>query len=288
MAYRLLDLPPAPCAEAVCVEPVAGRIGAAVTGVRLADGFDDGTARLLRRALLRHKVLFIQSQNGFGVAEQTALAALFGEPAPPVERSGRLECSDRPAHSGCPAAWHTDGSGTMRPPGVSVLHALSVPPVGGDTVWANTATAYDGLPVELREVADRLWIEHAGPDGGLEHPLVTVHPETGERVLLLGAFARRVAGLSDRADADALIRLFQGHVTALENTVRWRWRPGDVVVWDNRATQHRDVLDASERAAGRRRLRLVTCAGSAPLPLHPRMERESARRIRARRAPRPE
>ncbi|WP_064743926.1 TauD/TfdA dioxygenase family protein [Actinomadura oligospora] len=282
MAY-LLDPPCAPEGLAVRVEPVAGRIGAAVTGVRLdgglGDGLDDGTATLLRRALLRHKVLFVRGQQGFGVAEQTALAALFGEPAPPVERPGRLERSGHLDGAACATAWHTDGSDTMRPPGVSVLHALSVPPFGGDTVWANTATAYDSLPVELREVADRLWIEHAGPDGVREHPLVTVHPETGERVLLLGAYARRVAGLSDEADADALIRLFQGHVTALENTVRWRWRPGDVVVWDNRATQHRDVLDVGEQAAGRRRLRLVTCAGSAPLPLHPRRERERARPV---------
>ncbi|MFC5180889.1 TauD/TfdA dioxygenase family protein [Actinomadura harenae] len=280
MAYRLLDPPPAPSAPEgplTCVEPLAGRIGAAVTGVRLAGGPDSGTARLLRWALLRHKVLFLRGQDDVAAADQTALAALFGEPSTPV------------AHAGCAGAWHTDGSGTMRPPGVSVLHALSVPPFGGDTVWANTATAYDGLPLELREVADRLWIEHAGPDGVLEHPLVTVHPETGERVLLLGAHARGVAGLSGAADAGALIRLFQGQVTALENTVRWRWRPGDVVVWDNRATQHRDVRDVGDRVAGERRFRLVTCGGSAPLPFHPRTERERAPKAGprgVRRAPR--
>lgn len=271
MAHRL---PTLPSAREARVEPVAGRIGAAVTGVRLCGGLDelgDPTASWLRRALLRHKVLFFRGRHDFGGADQAALAALFGEPSPPAECSG---CAV-PWRTG---AWHTDGSDTMRPPGVSVLHALSVPPFGGDTVWANTASAYDGLPMELREVADRLWIEHAGPDGVLEHPLVTVHPETGERVLLLGAYARRVAGLSDKADAAALIRLFQGHVTALENTVRWRWRPGDVVVWDNRATQHRDVRDVGERAVGERRFRLVTCAGSAPLPLHPRMGRERAAR----------
>ncbi|MFC4906558.1 TauD/TfdA dioxygenase family protein [Actinomadura gamaensis] len=271
MAYRLLDLPTARpararhAARAARVEPVAGRIGAAVTGVRLCGGLDDGTARLLRRALLRHKVLFFRGQGHLCGSDQTALAAIFGEPSAPVVQPG---CAvSRYAGGG---GWHTDGSDTMRPPGVSVLHALSVPPFGGDTVWANTAAAYDGLPVELREIADRLWIEHAGPDGVLEHPLATVHPETGERVLLLGAHARRVAGLSAEADAGALIRLFQDHVTALENTVRWRWRPGDVVVWDNRSTQHRDVRDVGEDGAGERRLRLVTCAGSVPLPLLPR------------------
>ncbi|MEV4255631.1 TauD/TfdA family dioxygenase [Spirillospora sp. NPDC049652] len=260
MAHSLLESPPA---RATRVEPVAGRIGAAVAGVRLSGGLDDETARQLRRALLRHKVLFLRGQHGLGRADQTALAEVFGEPAPPVVRSG---CA-APRHAG---GWHTDGSDTMRPPGVSVLQALNVPPFGGDTVWANTAAAYEGLPPELREVADRLWIEHAGPDGVLEHPLATVHPETGERVLLLGGYARRVAGLSAEADAEALFRLFQGHVTALENTVRWRWRPGDVVVWDNRATQHRDVRDVGERAAGERRLRLVACAGGTPLPLRPR------------------
>ncbi|RFU37140.1 TauD/TfdA family dioxygenase [Actinomadura logoneensis] len=260
MAHRLLEPPRTRTAR---VEPVAGRIGAAVTDFRPGDGCDEETARMLRRALLRHKVLFFRGQDDLGPAGQTALAAVFGEPSPPVVRSG---CA-APRRAG---GWHTDGSDTMRPPGVSVLQALSVPAYGGDTVWANTAAAYDGLPPELREVADRLWIEHAGPDGVLEHPLATVHPETGERVLLLGAHARRVAGLSAEADAEALVRLFQGHVTALENTVRWRWRPGDVVVWDNRATQHRDVRDVAERSAGERRLRLVACAGGVPLPLRPR------------------
>ncbi|MFC4113257.1 TauD/TfdA dioxygenase family protein [Nonomuraea zeae] len=94
-----------------------------------------------------------------------------------------------------------------------------------------------------------------------EHPVVRVHPESGERSILLGDFAKRLVGLPAHASA-SLIRLIQEHVTEVENTVRWRWSPGDVAIWDNRATQHRVVHDFGDRP---RRLHRVTIAGEIPV-----------------------
>ncbi|MFC9974888.1 TauD/TfdA dioxygenase family protein [Spirillospora sp. NPDC127200] len=232
--------------------PLAGRIGAEVRGAHLSGSLGARPVGVLHEALLRHKVLFCRDQHHLDAAAQTAFARLLGEPVAP--------CADDPA----PGGWDAGPTWSDRPPAISVALAVRVPSHGGDTVWANTAAAYDDLPVELREVADRLWIRHGDGPGATEHPLVRVHPGTGERALMLGGFARRVAGLSEESDSEALLRLFQEHVTRLENTVRWRWSPGDVAIWDQRATQHRVVRDYGDRP---RRLRRVMLAGDGPRPV---------------------
>lgn len=93
-----------------------------------------------------------------------------------------------------------------------------------------------------------------------EHPVVRVHPETGERVLLLGNFVQRISGLTGR-DSRALLDLFQSHIERPENTVRWQWQTGDVAIWDNRATQHYGVDDSDDHE---RKLRRVTIDGDIP------------------------
>ncbi|MDP9870022.1 MULTISPECIES: TauD/TfdA dioxygenase family protein [Streptosporangium] len=173
-----------------------------------------------------------------------------------------------------------------RPPLASVLRAVTVPPAGGDTLWANTVTAYENLPRELADLVENLRAVHtnqfdyariaasADPERTrqyaevfastvfeTEHPVVRVHPETGEWSILLGDFAKRVVGLPTDISA-AVIRLIQEQVTQVENTVRWRWSPGDVAIWDNRATQHRVVHDFDGRP---RRLHRVTVAGDVPV-----------------------
>ena len=94
-----------------------------------------------------------------------------------------------------------------------------------------------------------------------EHPVVRVHPETGERALLLGQFVRRIVGVS-ASDSRYLFELFQRHVTRLENTVRWRWAPGDLAIWDNRATQHYAIDDYGDLP---RQMHRITVAGDVPL-----------------------
>ena len=163
---------------------------------------------------------------------------------------------------------------------------MVAPESGGDTVWANTASAYADLPAELRELADRLWAVHSNeydyagvkPSASLEqlenyrkvftstvyeteHPVVRVHPQSGERTLLLGHFVKRLKGLSQH-DSAHLFAVLQGHVTRLENTVRWRWQAGDVAIWDNRATQHYAIDDYGDQP---RVVRRVTLGGDVPV-----------------------
>jgi taurine dioxygenase len=156
-------------------------------------------------------------------------------------------------------------------PKLSVLRAAVIPLFGGDTVWANTVAAYDGLPPALKTLAENLWAVHSNlydyaavrPQASAadaqeyeyvftstvyetEHPLVRVLPWTGERSLVLGYFVRRFVGYS-QSDSNHLFELFQSHVTRLENTVRWRWNAGDLAIWDNTATQHCAINDYGEQ-----------------------------------------
>ena len=176
-----------------------------------------------------------------------------------------------------------------RIPAISFLRAITLPPYGGTTVFANTVRAYRRLPEQA--LTDRLWAVHSNlydyarpdkaDDGALdpkfrayreefeqlefetEHPVVRVHPETGERALVLGHFVRRFVGLNSE-DSAALFALLQRHVTKLENTVRWTWRPGDIAVWDNRSTQHYAIDDYDEHP---RRLHRITLAGDIPVSI---------------------
>jgi alpha-ketoglutarate-dependent sulfate ester dioxygenase len=102
-----------------------------------------------------------------------------------------------------------------------------------------------------------------------EHPVVWIHPDTGARVLLLGHFVKRFVGLGSTESA-ALFALLQDRVTRLENTVRWSWQPGDVAIWDNRATQHYAVADYDDQY---RRLSRVTLAGDVPVDVRGRSSR---------------
>ncbi|WP_033424223.1 TauD/TfdA dioxygenase family protein [Actinomadura flavalba] len=243
--HAVLDRP-------LTVRPVAGRVGAEICPVRLSGDLPEDVVARLRGELHRHKVLFFRGQHHLDEAGLLAFARRLGDP-------GRVPSSGQDG-----GAWHTDASYTERPPRATLLQAVELPSRGGDTVWANTAAAYDALPVELRDLADRLWAHHADPSGRADHPVVRLHPETGERSLLLGGFARSIVGLSAEADSEALIRLFQDHVTRLENTVRWRWEAGDVALADNRSTQYRVVRDFGDEP---RHLRRVTLAGEVPVPV---------------------
>ncbi|MEU6742598.1 TauD/TfdA dioxygenase family protein [Streptosporangium sandarakinum] len=277
--------------SSLLITPVAGRIGAEVSGVRLGGDLPGEVVAEIRLALLTHKVIFFRGQDHLDEQGQTAFARLLGEPtaAHPTVPSldGNTHILDLDYAGGQKVdRWHTDVTFVDRPPAASVLRAVTVPPAGGDTLWANTVTAYEHLPAELRELLERLRAVHtnrydyarisasddpertrayaevfASTVFETEHPVVRVHPETGERSILLGDFARRLTGLAGQA-SDALIRLVQDQVTQVENTVRWRWAEGDVAVWDNRATQHRVVHDFGDRP---RRLHRVTIAGDIPV-----------------------
>ncbi|MET7519721.1 TauD/TfdA family dioxygenase [Streptomyces sp. NPDC005480] len=273
----------------ITVEKVGGRLGAVISGVRLGGDLPPATVAAVRSALLRHKVVFFRGQDHLDEDSHEAFGRLLGTPvAHPTVPSvdGRYSFPIDSDHGGRANQWHTDVTFVPAYPAFSILRAVTVPPYGGNTLWANTATAYAQLPESLRTLADGLRAVHSNdydyaalrPDAVpeqlerfrevfastkflTEHPVVRVHPETGERGLLLGNFVQRIAGLTGR-DSRALVDLFQSHIELPENTVRWQWRAGDVAIWDNRATQHYGVDDSDDHE---RKLRRVTIDGDVPV-----------------------
>ncbi len=271
------------------LSPVAGRIGAEVRGLRLSGDLSPDTFHAVRQALFRHKVLFFRGQQHLDDAGQQTFARLWGTivehpTVPSREGTQLLELDSR--HGGRANSWHTDVTFEVDYPQVSILRAVVIPPYGGDTVWSNTALAYEELPPALKTLANQLWAVHsnhydyaatrvdADAHGAqkyrevftrerieAEHPLVRVHPETGERTLVAGHFLQRFLGYNTQ-DSDHLYALFQNHITRLENTVRWRWQAGDVAIWDNRATQHYAINDYGDQ---HRVVRRVTIAGDVPV-----------------------
>jgi alpha-ketoglutarate-dependent sulfate ester dioxygenase len=265
-----------------------------VRGVKIGGELDREVVAEIRRALLRHRVIFLRDQHHADDDTQERFAALLGTPTKPHPTVSGEGDSVLPVDSERSRAnsWHTDVTFVDRIPAISILRAITLPPYGGSTVWANTVRAYEKLPAPLQGLADRLWAVHsnlydyARPEsargrGGIdvkqerhrrefehlefetEHPVVRIHPETGERSLILGHFVRRFVGLSTQ-DSNDLFELLQRHVTKLENTVRWSWRPGDIAIWDNRSTQHYAVDDFDDQP---RRLHRITLAGDIPVSL---------------------
>ncbi|MGE8408002.1 MAG: TauD/TfdA dioxygenase family protein [Pseudomonas sp.] len=270
------------------IHPVAGRIGAEIRDVQLSADLQPAVIDAIQAALVEHKVLFFRGQHHLDDQGQEAFSHLLGEPIAhptvPVREGTRylLELDGaRRANS-----WHTDVTFIDAYPKASILRSVVAPVAGGDTVWANTATAYNDLSPALRALAEELWAVHsneydyagAKPEVSVEqlenyrriftstvyeteHPVVRVHPVSGEKHLLLGHFVKRLKGYS-QTDSQHLFGLLQSHVTRLENTVRWRWQAGDVAIWDNRATQHYAVDDYGTQD---RVVRRVTLQGDVPV-----------------------
>ncbi|MDX6741327.1 TauD/TfdA family dioxygenase [Actinocorallia sp. A-T 12471] len=282
------------------VTQVGGAIGAVVSGLRIGADLDPADVAEFRAALLRHRVVFLRDQHHATDADQYAFAAQLGEvtsPHPTVRGDGHA-ILPIDSEQGKANSWHTDVTFVDRIPAISVLRAVTLPPYGGTTVWANTVAAYADLHPALKALAGQLRVVHSNAyDYALErptsvngidtreeqyreefankvfrteHPLVRIHPETGEPSLLLGHFAQSIPGLST-ADFHDIFTLFQRHITRLEHTVRWSWSPGDIAIWDNRSTQHYAVADYD---AHPRLLHRITIAGDIPLgldntPSHP-------------------
>ena len=276
------------------VKPVTGRIGAEIRGVSLAGAIDDGTVTAIRAALARHKVVFFRDQH-LDDRQHAALVARLGRPgfdAPGAvaEEARLIELNSSDGYAA--DIWHTDQTYVESPSDITTLRAIVIPETGGDTMWANTAAAYADLPEPLKLLADNLWGIHnnifdytqsSGKEKDkeqwlkvvrpvpmeAEHPVVRVHPETGERALILGAYLQRFVGLSG-SDSRHLMAVLQDHIIRPENTVRWQWHVGDVAIWDNRATQHRAIVDYGSQL---RIVKRATLPGSTPVSVDGRLGR---------------
>lgn len=273
-------------ADVLDIHPVAGNIGAEVRNVTLSADLDSNVIQQIENALVKYKVLFFRKQHHLTDEAHQAFGARFGKivahPTVPSPEGTKLFELDASKGGGRADSWHTDVTFVDAFPKISILRGVTIPEYGGDTVWANTARAYELLPESLKQFVDNLRAVHSNNyDYGAErivteehrlkhhnsvfvssvweaeHPVVHVHPVSGERALLLGHFVKNLTGFSSRESAQ-LFELLQSRIIRLENTVRWQWQQGDVVIWDNRSTQHYAVNDYGSQP---RVVRRVTVEG---------------------------
>ncbi|MPY36433.1 TauD/TfdA family dioxygenase [Streptomyces adustus] len=271
------------------IQKITANIGARVSGADITRPLDEETVAALREALNVHKALAFDAE-GLDDEGQQAFARHFGDLTTAHPTVGAVEGAPNvlPVDSERGRAanhWHTDVTFVLNPPQASTLRSITVPPYGGETLIASSAAAYRDLPEPLRRFADTLWAEHtndydyAVPDEEIDeeqaaqraqftsikyrtvHPVVRVHPLTGERGLFVGGFAQRIVGLSP-GESRKILDLLQAYVTRPENILRWRWSENELVLFDNRITQHYAV-DNYDRAP--RRLHRVTVAGDVPV-----------------------
>jgi len=275
------------------VRPLAGNIGAEIHGVDLRDDLDDAVVDEIRATLLAWKVVFFRNQ-AVTPAQQIAFGRRFGDvtPAHPtlpaaIPEHPEILVLDNQQHYGTPTAggpriesrWHTDVTFVPNPPMASILHGVVVPPYGGDTQWTNLAVAYERLSAPIRDLVDGLHavhhntlpIERGETTSGYAsqfqstyiasvHPVVRVHPETGERVLFVNPnFTSHVVELSRREGAHLLALLYE-QLAQPAFTVRFRWEPDSIAFWDNRATAH--LVPTDVPAGFHRRMERITLAGA--------------------------
>ena len=270
---------------------LGSRIGAEIRGLDLSGELSAETVAQIRAALNEHKALVFREANILSDEAQVKFASHFGPltKAHPTVASVEGEENVLPVDSenGSANNWHTDVTFVVNPPQASTLRSIDLPAYGGETLIASSAAAYRDLPAELRNFADTLWaihtndydysvpknLEHANAEERRKeftrlkfetaHPVVRVHPLTGERGLFIGGFAQRlrIVGLSNTESRD-IIRLLQAYVTRPENVVRVNWEPNQLVLFDNRITQHYapDNYDGQPRKLNR-----VTIAGDVPV-----------------------
>jgi len=283
------------------IEPATPVIGAEISGVDLSRPLDADTQAAIHDALLKWRVLFFRDQD-LTNDQLKAFGRQFGPltPAHPISeglddhpeiwerkieeyRTRRVE-RDSAVPSAKPSrdykGWHIDITFVANPNRYSILYGVEIPAYGGDTIFTSLIAAYDGLSPPIQRLIDDLQAVHqtSGYDGGGRkprkdgratgpfvslHPLVRVHPETGEKLVFYNAgTTTHIAGLKE-PESQAILDLLYHEVTRPEYQVRFRWRPGSLVVWDNQAVSHAGPIDYAQFSLGRT-VRRITVAGDLP------------------------
>ena len=277
------------------VRPQSGWTGAEIHGVDLTAPLEDHQIADIRAALLTWKVVFFRDQF-IGHEDHLRFASAFGAPTPahplfdsipdpnyptiyPIFRD-RFKKRYAVSRGFDKPNWHADVTAAVNPPAASILRAEVIPPYGGDTQWSNTVAAYAGLSAPVRKLADKLRAVHrfSPPDGTAatddyqrrvsqrplvtEHPVVRVHPETGEKALYVNpGFTTHIVGVSPH-ESRRLLGLFYDELARPEYTVRFKWEPGSIAFWDNRSTVHLAPSDLT--IDHDRRLYRITLVGDVP------------------------
>jgi alpha-ketoglutarate-dependent taurine dioxygenase len=275
--------------ERLTVRPLSGALGAEIAGVDLASSLDEATIAALRAALLEHVVIFFREQTLMPQA-LVALAQRFGEvveyplvrglPDCPLVLPVIKEPHERANFGG---VWHSDTAYLERPAMATMLYAVETPPVGGDTMFANTRLAYEALSDGMKRLLDSLRAVNVGnkpiaqqtregmrskragaevDDVGTVHPVVRTHPETGRKALYVNpAHATRFEDMTE-AESEPLLSYLFVHQLRPEFTCRFRWQPGSLALWDNRASLHYPLNDYHGH---RRVMHRVSIAGDRPV-----------------------
>ncbi|MEM9739244.1 MAG: TauD/TfdA family dioxygenase [Pseudomonadota bacterium] len=262
--------------------PMTPAIGAEIEGIDLRTLSDDLIAEL-RQALLKYQVLFFRDQD-IEQRHHIAFAKAFGHleihPATPKDQVHRevLRISHGPRSRGSENRWHSDVTWRAEPSLGSILRAIEIPPVGGDTLFANMQLAYDRLDDTTKDQITGLTAVHdiarvfakrlnLSPEALhekyplIEHPVVRTHPETGARTLYVNAaFTSHIKDMS-RAESDTVLERLYRTAANPEIQCRFRWTPGSIAFWDNRACQH---FAASDYYPSVRVMERVTIAGCKP------------------------
>jgi taurine dioxygenase len=278
--------------SSIGIHPVAGTLGAEISGIDLSQSLDDATIAELNQALLDNLVIFFRHQH-IAPEQQIAFARRFGElhihPYIPhlegyPEILALTSKEDGPGDMAYQSnTWHTDLTYEMDPPKACVLRGVEVPAAGGDTMWNNLYAAYDALSDPMKKFLDGMTAVHyiaiSMPADFLEqnysakqvarfhevtppveHPVVRTHPETGRKCLFVNRnFTSHINGLQ-RSESDALLAFLLQHAEQPEFTVRFHWAKDSVAMWDNRCTQHYAVVDYNRQ----RTMHRVTICGDRP------------------------
>ncbi|PYM79566.1 MAG: taurine dioxygenase [Candidatus Rokuibacteriota bacterium] len=269
------------------VHPIAGALGAELSGVDLGADLDDATIKEIRQALLDHCVIFFRDQ-AFDAEQHKRLARRFGEifvhpnyagiQADPEIVMIRREPGDTRVVG---EDWHTDTTMMAKPPMGAILYAIEAPPYGGDTLFANQYRAYDALSDGMKRLLTGLRAIHsdrlvAGPNANANagrttktrddaawretvnrHPIVATHPETGRPVLFVNySYTVGIEGLTD-AESRPLLEFLMEHGHRPEFTCRFRWTQGAVAFWDNRCVKHLAINDAGPYRRLMRRVQIA-------------------------------
>jgi taurine dioxygenase len=279
------------------VRPLSGHTGAEVHGVDLRQPLDAAVTADVRATLLQWKVVFFRDQD-LMPAQHIAFGRQFGEvtPAHPTlppafadhpeillldnETYARAEGTGEGPN--IESRWHTDVTFVPNPPMASILRGVVVPPYGGDTQWTNLVVAYETLSPSLQRLCDELHAVHhnfipikrgelpgalktqfQSQDLRAVHPVVRVHPETGERALFVNPnFTSHIIELS-RQESGHVLGLLYEHLASPAFTCRFRWEPNSIAFWDNRATAH--LVPTDIPPGMRRSMQRITLAGDVPV-----------------------
>jgi alpha-ketoglutarate-dependent sulfate ester dioxygenase len=285
-----------PSIQPIVIAPLSAHIGAEVSGVDLTRALTPDAVATIRAALLKWRVVFFREQF-LSHEQQIAFSSQFGELTvghpvfghvdgfPEIYSISKQRKATRfegQALTRSWTGWHTDVTAAVNPPFASILRGVTIPPYGGDTQWTNLIRAYETLSEPLRSFIDGLRGVHqftpppgakatsefdqAVKDRSLisEHPIVRVHPETGERALYVSpSFLKSIVGLTPR-ESQSILELLWEHVARPEFTVRFKWEAGSVAFWDNRSTAHLAPTDIFDLEFDRQLYR-TTLVGDVPV-----------------------